>query len=134
MEREIFTMTVGSRVYFGAVAADGWPTGPCPSEAKALLRVEAYERGEEVSEAAPGQCSRWQMTAFAAWAAKERLDVEVEQATQARAAGLHSEAWCIASASFIRLWEFMPDAVRRAGGARLRCAVGEASLARGPAT
>lgn len=130
MQTEIFTMVVDGVTYFGAIALDGWPTGPCPSEAKALERLAAYERGEEVSEAAPQQASRRQMTAFAQWALAERLDVEFRLAEDARRDGLHSEAWVRASRRFVALWEMMPDRVRRAGGARLRCAVNEASLTR----
>lgn len=146
MERGIFTITVDGRDYFGTLANDGWPTGPCPSAEEATLRVEAYERGDEVDEAAPQQLSRRQMTTVAQWAAENGFAAEATLAAVARSEGLHSEAWIRASAAFeilIGQWNYtedgayvwipgpMPKGVWDVGGARIRSAIGEASLMRG---
>jgi hypothetical protein len=107
--------------YFSAIACDGWPTGPCPSEAKARERVTAYERCEEVSEAALGQGSRAQMRALRQWLVDtdfrgNRPEISVIDA--AIEAGLHTEEWCRASRLFS---EVNPhQSVFNAGGTLVR--------------
>src|ERR1044071_8931120 len=59
---------IAGNIYYQLAACDGWSSGPCLSPAKAIERITAYERCEEISEAAPGQASRAQMKAFLAWA------------------------------------------------------------------
>lgn len=125
----IDTRTVDGVTYYSTIASDGWPTGPCLTASKALERVAAYEAGEEVSEAAPQQFSRAQMTA-----ARRCIRDGGELARTIQAAldsGLHTEEWCRASARLIRLGRSIPPEVWRAGGARVRKATDEPSLTRG---
>lgn len=131
---KVFTgMTDGVR-YYGAVAEDGWPTGPCQSEAHARERLGLYESGQEVSEAAPGQLSRAQLAAVLRWRTgvgstfRDRLHA---LAADAQIMGLHSPNWVRASAAVVAVWGIVPESVRFAGGARLRRSAGEVSLTRG---
>jgi hypothetical protein len=121
-------IVIAGQPYYQGVAEDGWPTGPCPSPEKCVERLAAYERGEEVSEAAPGQCSRAQMTAFGVWIEDQEQYGLVADAV---ACGLHSAEWARASRLFVSMLATLPDYVVRAGGARIRKAPGEASLTRG---
>lgn len=133
MDNQAFTCVVDGVTYYGMVAVDGWPTGPCPSPEKARERLDAYEAGLEVSEAAPQQLSRAQLSAvLRLWGGvgptiRERLHA---LAAEAQLAGLHSEAWIRASAAVVARWAILPEAVRHAGGARIRRAPGEVSLTR----
>jgi hypothetical protein len=120
--------SIAGVTYYYDLAEDGWPTGPCPSVELAVARRCAYERGEEVSEAAPGQCSRAQMTAFAAWLEDQEQYAGVMDAV---VSGLHSAEWVRASALFVSVIDSLPDYIVHAGGARIRRATGEVSLARG---
>lgn len=131
---DTFTCVVDDVTYYGLVAAaDGWPTGPCPSPEKARERLDAYEAGLEVSEAAPGQLSRAQLSAVLRLrhrlgpSTRERLQALADDAI---ASGLHSPAWARASAAAVKVWDILPDWVRHAGGARIRRAPGEVSLTR----
>jgi len=130
------------RIYYQMVACDGWPTGPCDSLHSALERVVAYEKGEEVSEAAPGQASRAQMTAFHDWASggyqvghavrdvsgvdtypNSTRYAEVVGATMgALSSHLHSTAWMAASRLLniaLSSWR-LPSNILNAGGAVVR--------------
>jgi hypothetical protein len=141
-DREIYTTFRAGRFYYGTVAVDGWPTGPCPSQEIALQRVTMYERCEEVSEAAPQQLSRAQMTAAHDWSrgrfrvgiatrdadgndvypgASENAEV-LSACLCALRAGLHSPAWIEASDLILRLMinRSIPTYVENAGGAMIR--------------
>lgn len=134
MRRPVIETTVIDGVaYSSAVAADGWPTGPCSTADRALERLHRYESGDEVSEAAPGQFSRAQMTVALSWGQRERLDEEVAMIERARQDGLHSEAWVRASFRLLSdmLRREIPRSVWDAGGARIRRSAGEPSLTRG---
>lgn len=134
---------IAGAVYYQLTACDGWPTGPCPSPAKAVERVTAYERCEEVSEAAPQQASRAQMRAFLEWgnslgqrpmcsavtrdiggsATSYGAPSRVTQlASLAIREGLHSHAWLIASQELVRLagTRELPSHVLNAGGTLVR--------------
>lgn len=130
MDNQAFTCAVDGVTYYGLVAVDGWPTGPCPSPEKARERLDAYEAGDDVSEAAPQQLSRAQLSAVLrlqhglAPSIRTRLQ---ELAAEAQLAGLHSEAWIRASAAAVNMWGILPYL---AGGARIRRAAGEVSLTR----
>jgi hypothetical protein len=118
---EIAVESFGGVLYFSAIACDGWPTGPCPSEAKARERVTAYERCEEVSEAAPGQGSRAQMRALRQWLVDTDFRgsrEEIHHIDEAIRAGLHTEEWCRASRLFATANP--PRFVIQAGGAYIR--------------
>lgn len=132
---DVFSCVIDGAWYFGAVASDGWPTGPCLSEGKALERLRAYESGAEVSEAAPDQLSRAQMTGILQWrhgVGSTIRDMLHGLASEAQlGGGLHSEAWLRASRAAVAVWDIVPDSVRLAGGARIRKAAGEQSLSRG---
>lgn len=139
----------GGQTYYQLVACDGWPSGPCPSPAKAIERVTAYERCEEVSEAAPQQASRAQMKAFLEWGnslgggtpplrptyGAVMRDVGGHSpnygtqpshvsllASNAIRDGLHSQAWMAASAELVRLagTRELPGHVLNAGGTMTR--------------
>lgn len=133
MDNQAFTCVVDGVTYYGLVAVDGWPTGPCTSPEKARERLDAYEAGLEVSEAAPQQLSRAQLSAVLrlrhglAPSIRERLQ---GLASEAQLAGLHSQEWIRASAAVVAVWAILPEAVRHAGGARIRRAAGEVSLTR----
>lgn len=128
--RDVFTLLFEGRPYYGCVADDGWPTGPCPSAEKTIERVSAYEAGLEVSEAAPQQVSRIQLTRFKAWAHDRGRDGLVALAEAAMNDGLHTEAWMRVSAAFVDLYSTLPMTVTKAGGTRVRRAAGAASLTR----
>jgi hypothetical protein len=119
----IDTKTIDGTMYYITAAEDGWPTGPCGpcgSVAAALERVAAYERLDEVSEAAPGQASRAQMTAFLVWARSAGIrdgGAMLQSIEEARRDGLHSDAWIRASRHLV---EMKPATVLRAGGAKIR--------------
>src|SRR5689334_23185218 len=106
-----FTCAVDGVLYYGLVAVDGWPTGPCPSPEKARERLDAYEAGAEVSEAAPQQLSRAQLSAVLRFrhglapSIRERLHA---LASAAQLAGLHSEEWIRASAAVVSVWSILP--------------------------
>lgn len=126
------TMSVVDGVtYYHAVACDGWPTGPCRTPEKALERVRAYERCEEVSEAAPSQLSRAQMQAFLAWAVSPphhgfgvamRIVDDCEAIRLAIKDGLHSPAWIrVSQRSIILLTaKVLPRSILDAGGTLVR--------------
>jgi hypothetical protein len=118
---EIATESFDGVTYYSAVACDGWPTGPCPTREKALERVGAYQRCEEVSEAAPGQASRAQMRALRQWFVDtdfrgNRPEIAVVDA--AISAGIHTEEWCVASRLFSEVKP--PASVFNAGGTIVR--------------
>jgi hypothetical protein len=119
---EIATESFDGVTYYSAIACDGWPTGPCATADKAIERAAAYERGEEVSEAAPGQASRAQMQAFRSWVEVQRfrdgggiartVDAAIE-------AGLHTAEW-LRSSTLLRNLAGSADQVIHAGGAYIR--------------
>ncbi len=124
---------IDGRIYYQRIACDGWPTGPCPSPAVAHDRVTAYERCEEVSEAAPNQGSRAQLTAFVQVMERPTSPRDIgvyssrgrDLLTMARNAigsGLHSPAWLAISAELLRMANdrALPSEVINAGGAMIR--------------
>lgn len=108
--------------FYSSVAVDGWPTGPCRTEAKVVERYTAYEKCEEVSEAAPGQASRAQMQAFFLWASETWSAVDDGHALlvigDAIIAGLHTTEWVRASMLLAKLRP--GNEVFDAGGALVR--------------
>jgi hypothetical protein len=109
--------------YVTAVAIDGWTTGPCKTADIALARLVTYERGDEVTEAAPNQCSRAQMKALLAWARAAGIrdaGQTVDTIQDAIHGGLHSDEWTRASAIAVKMWRGLPPSVRLAGSAMIR--------------
>lgn len=121
------TLEIDGITYYIAEASDGWLTGPCAREPKCMERLGAYETGQEVSEAAPDQCSRQQMVAASCelasrhdYGRNKTIKMIDDMIGKAIADGLHSDNWIRASHLIINNSSLFTNKTWLAGGYRIR--------------